>query len=829
MRKILILVVAILMGSAHTVPGTEREQLHKLTFRELFDRALKAKGDEYVKLRNAIIGRNEGAVPFLKVKVCDQDWRTAILAEAMLGRITDLERYTHYKELLIVPIKSAWLLEEGTVVGPRPFDDIRVIAKGQWGWRSRSYGEDYGEDNVIIFDRALHQEDAIPFLIELVLKDSLKKLPALTSRIPWTESETAYSCKEVAELLQITEKTAICWCGTRELLPLGKNGKVLHRDVAAFVGRYSKSTIRNYYNRNLARCYAVIRLGRFEYPAIIPALIESLKTDDNAHVRAYAAEQLYDQEAIKHLREALNDRDSIVREAAAKTLGVLKDIESVPHLMDMLNDKSYDVKRAAATALGDINDLKSVQSLLNAMANSSPSVREAAATALAKIKFETLKDALRHENPTIRESASQAMRRLKFQTSLKYLVEDYISDMDSHIESLRDQNWLIRHNAAKTLAETNMQVLVSALGDKSKLAREIAAEMLGEKRYGRALDALINILADESPRVRSAAAGALGRIRDPKATEALIDRLRDSDSGVRKNVVGALGEIGDSRAVGPIVMVLQKHKDESLRSSAIVSLAKIKHPRALNPLCEALSDNNKHIRAMAARFLGYLEDSRAVGPLVDVLDDEDMHIRRMAVSGLAKIGAEAVSHALKHKDPQVRRAALSELQRHPDPNCFELIITALEDSDPDVRSMAISSLSERMSRFGSDKQALEAVINKVKDKYPQVRRSALSALSKWLKNDSVPYLIVGLKDSNRDVRDSVTFSLGNLKDQRAVYPLVEALIEERDERVKERMRRALWQITGNDSSPEEWRQWWDESSKHFEDIGPGQVSTRKQG
>ncbi|MHC4284509.1 MAG: HEAT repeat domain-containing protein [Planctomycetota bacterium] len=118
-----------------------------------------------------------------------------------------------------------------------------------------------------------------------------------------------------------------------------------------------------------------------------------------------------------------------------------------------------------------------------------------------------------------------------------------------------------------------------------------------------------------------------------------------------------------------------------------------------------------------------------------------------------------------------------------------------------------------MPRFGSDKKALEAVINKVKDKYPQVRRSALSVLCKWLENDSVPYLIVGLKDSNRDVRDSVTFALGNLKDQRAAYPLVEALIEERDEWVKERMRRALWQITGNDLSPEEWRQWWERKSK----------------
>ncbi|MHC4284508.1 MAG: HEAT repeat domain-containing protein [Planctomycetota bacterium] len=684
-RKILILVVAILVGSAHTVHGTEREQLHKLTFQELFDQALKAKGDEYIEIRDAIIKRRKAAVSFLKVKVRDQDWKTAILAEAMLGRITDPKSYRHYEELLIIPIKYAWIFNAGTPIEPQPFNDIRVISKGQWGWRSRSYGK----DNVITFDRALHQEDAIPFLIDVVLKDSLKELPTLISRIPWAESERAYSCKEVAEILQVTEKTAICWCGTRELLPLGKNGRVLHRDVAAFVRRYSESTIRNYYNRNLVRCYAVIRLGRFEDPAIIPALIESLKTDDNAHVRSYTAEQLCDQEAIEPLREALDDRDSIVREAAAKTLGVLKDIESVPHLMDMLDDKSNDVKKAAATALGDINDLKAAQPLLNAMANSSPSVGEAAATALAKIDFETLKGALRHENPTIRKSASQTMRRLKYQPSLKYLVEDYISDVDSHIESLRDQNWLIRHNAATTLGETNMQVLVSALADKSELARETAAEMLGEKRYGRALDALINILTDESPRVRSAAAGALGRIKDPKATEALIGRLRDSDLGVRKNVVGALGEIGDSRAVGPLVMVLQKHKDENLRSLAIVSLAKIKHPRALNPLCEALSDNNKHIRAMAARFLGYLEDSRAVGPLVDVLDDEDSHIRTMAVSGLAKIGTEALSHALKHKDPQVRRSALSEFERYRDPNCFELIITALGDSDPDVRSTAI--------------------------------------------------------------------------------------------------------------------------------------------
>ena len=98
-RILFVLAVVALVVSASGASASQSDQPQNLPIRELFDRALPAKGDKYIKLRGELIER-KNALSFLKAKMSDKDWKTAILAEAMLARITEPQRYLRYEQIL---------------------------------------------------------------------------------------------------------------------------------------------------------------------------------------------------------------------------------------------------------------------------------------------------------------------------------------------------------------------------------------------------------------------------------------------------------------------------------------------------------------------------------------------------------------------------------------------------------------------------------------------------------------------------------------------------------------------------------------------------------
>jgi len=72
------------------------------------------------------------------------------------------------------------------------------------------------------------------------------------------------------------------------------------------------------------------------------------------------------------------------------------------------------------------------------------------------------------------------------------------------------------------------------------------------------------------------------------------------------------------------------------------------------------------VAAMAAKSLGRIGDKRAVEPLIEALKDEDSTIVSEAARALGKIGdkraVEALTEALKHKDSHVQVAAVEALK-----------------------------------------------------------------------------------------------------------------------------------------------------------------------
>jgi HEAT repeat protein len=73
-----------------------------------------------------------------------------------------------------------------------------------------------------------------------------------------------------------------------------------------------------------------------------------------------------------------------------------------------------------------------------------------------------------------------------------------------------------------------------------------------------------------------------------------------------------LGYTNDQRAVEPLIQALQDD-DESMRRGAAESLGKLGDPRAVQPLIAALHDKDEFVRDAAAEALERIEGQKGSG------------------------------------------------------------------------------------------------------------------------------------------------------------------------------------------------------------------------
>jgi HEAT repeat protein len=108
---------------------------------------------------------------------------------------------------------------------------------------------------------------------------------------------------------------------------------------------------------------------------------------------------------------------------------------------------------------------------------------------------------------------------------------------------------------------------------------------------------------------------------------------------------------------------------------------------------------------------------------------------------------------------------------------------------------------------------VERLIADLKDRSWQIRWYAASALGEMKEPRAVEPLIGILKnDRNGYVRAMAAWALGKIKDRRAVEPLIDGITDESND-VRKRAPLALKEITGQDfgKDPAKWREWWEKN------------------
>jgi HEAT repeat protein len=165
------------------------------------------------------------------------------------------------------------------------------------------------------------------------------------------------------------------------------------------------------------------------------------------------------------------------------------------------------------------------------------------------------------------------------------------------------------------------------------------------------------LMSDLDAEKRVQACAGLGRLRDPRAIPHLIQALGDSEELVRKAAREALVKIG-TPAVPHLCQAL-RDSDSDVRRLACEVLGRIGDPQAIPHLIQALGDRN--VRAAACWALGRIGDPQAVPHLIQALGDSEEWVRVEACWALGAIGdPQAIPHLtkkLKDEDSSVRGAA----------------------------------------------------------------------------------------------------------------------------------------------------------------------------
>lgn len=200
---------------------------------------------------------------------------------------------------------------------------------------------------------------------------------------------------------------------------------------------------------------------------------------------------------------------------------------------------------------------------------------------------------------------------------------------------------------------------------------------------------------------------------------------------------------------------------------------------AVELLITALKHRDEIIRNQAASALGKIEDSRAIEPLSNTLkEDKVVFVRETAVKALEKIK---------------------------DVSTIVPLVFALKDEDPGVRNKALNALDKlNWKPKNNDERVMFYICKGKTGNLVEIGKAAVEPL------------IAILTHPDETVRDRAVSALGEIKDSRAIQPLL-TVMKSKDRNFQWLVAEALTKITGKFFSDDlrKWQNWWKKNKKKY--------------
>jgi HEAT repeat protein len=411
------------------------------------------------------------------------------------------------------------------------------------------------------------------------------------------------------------------------------------------------------------RQFAARQLRNYSERAV-PGLCGALK-DPDAGVRAVAASSLAAVFAPPHRRpppaaralplliKLLRDRSTAVCCGAAEALQALGPVavEAIPELIRLLKRPDTPDRRPGppvlllpgcklgqrvASTLGAMGP-RALPALLPLLGHTRAEVRALAADALGGLgasagpAASALGAALGDKDEGVRLAAARA---------LGAAGQAAAAAVPALTRALEDRSDLVRGAAVRAL---------EALGPRARAAGPRLARLLR---------------SDPNALVRTAAGEALLKVEPALGRNMLRDLIRclgKRDDDLRRSCARALGTFGAGArsAVPRLLRLLRVKRGAAPPSEVVVALGRIGDRRASRTLIRLLTHRDDGTRHRAAEALGRLKDPRAINPLYDALGKErEPHIKRAVAEVLASFGArsrgrarEALARAFRSRRP----------------------------------------------------------------------------------------------------------------------------------------------------------------------------------
>jgi HEAT repeat protein len=428
----------------------------------------------------------------------------------------------------------------------------------------------------------------------------------------------------------------------------------------------------------------------------------------------------------------------------------------------------------------------------------------------SKRDIKGLTAALKHRDGGIRKNAAAALAELAsaqpselFSPAIALLIE-LLEDPTAGLLSTAIL-------ALSAMGQPAVLPLISALRAPGPRTREGAARALGrisqkpvESAYLRlAVDPLVALLKDRSDPVRLAAAWTMGRIgpqlektQRSLPTQNLILSLKDPTSEVREAAIAALGRMGDGVAIPPLIAALEdnsaavrKTTSEALEvlgwhpiSPVEVGLFHVARQdwqnsvaagsAAVPALVRVLTGSDSSASIAAVDALGQIRSPEVVAPLIEALKNPDENIRAAAAAALEAAGApEAIPALLKaihDNNREVRKAIVRALGHTNDPRASAVIVNMVRTHQADM----VAAVSDALVDLGS--HAIPDLIKLLSEPDGLVQEVVPPILIR-IGAPAVAPLVEMLRGAFPPINKLAAYILGEIRDARAVWPLVTAL------------------------------------------------------
>jgi len=311
---------------------------------------------------------------------------------------------------------------------------------------------------------------------------------------------------------------------------------------------------------------------------------------------------------------------------------------------------------------------------------------------------------------------------------------------------------------------------------------------------------------EQDPQIKQAGLSFLKRWPFETSAEALLPLLGQRTEAVRRNTMAALEALAGSAFPEKMIGYLE-HRDPAVIHAALDFAKKSPSERYLPGIAKALTSESPSVRRKAFMILEATPSPRVASIALKTLEDDDEDLRYRSIQILGKHPSEANIAPLlkrcKNDSARVQDAAISALTplvANADERFNDDILPLLSDNNPKVRQLSVRILQKQ-----KPEKVAEGFLNTFRGTFGMVRERGIEALGAFAPEfiraflahtgnpdagiaalassiavtirsaESVPYCIRFLGGDDFWMRDRAAMVLADVKDKRALEPLVKML------------------------------------------------------